>query len=84
MSMRDAHSQRCGFSLPTLRGMTLCASDRTVPTIKVATLTDVRDRFLDVHGLQMTEERQCVDSDVEEPSIYFTKDVAGEYPRGLL
>jgi hypothetical protein len=81
VSLRDAVR---GVSLPTLRGMTLCASDRTVPTVKVATLTDVRDGFLDVHGLQTTEEGQSVDADVEEPGIDFTKGVAREYPRALL
>lgn len=64
--------------------MTFCAGGRTVPPVKIATLADVRDRFLDVHGLQATEERQRVDSDVEEPSIDFTKGVARKYPRGLL
>lgn len=84
MSLCEAHSRWCDLSLPTLRGMTFCTSDRSVPTVKVATLTDVRDRLLDVHVLQTTEEGQCVDSDVEEPGIDFTKGVAREYPRGLL
>lgn len=64
--------------------MTLCASDRSVPTVKIATLTDVRYCFLDVYGVQTTKEGQCVDGDVEKSGINFAKGVAREHPRGLL
>lgn len=64
--------------------MAFRAGDRAIATVEITTLMDIRDRFLDVHGLQTTEERQCVHGDVEKPGIDLAKCVTCEYPGGLL